>query len=165
MKNKILTLFVGLFLVASIASVYAADASTPYSVTMNFVVGEDTTFSVALAGAETSIDFNPADANSKEVEPDSQNAAGTTPMVNITNDGNVALNFTHQLNQTKPSHVEVSWSLTNSVDWSQTVTTTYSVINSSVPAGESEVVYYWANFTAAPQGTTQRLYYINTTAA
>lgn len=164
MKKKILMLVVGLFLVTCIASVYGFDASSPYTVTMNFVVGADTSFTVGLAAAESTIDFNPVDANAKEVEPDSQNASTSTPMVTITNTGNVNLNFTHELNTTKPSWVNISWSTDNTVDWTQFLDDTYSEVNTSVPSSETETIYFWSNFTSAVEGTTQRLYQINSTA-
>lgn len=161
MKGKILTLLMGMFLLFGMSGVCALDADTPYTVTMNFIVGADTSFTVELAGAESTIDFNPTTASSKEVEPDSQDDGGSTPIATITNTGNVNLNITHELNESKPSWVVISYSNENSVDWTQTLSDTSVIVNDTVPASETTQVYLWANFTSADEGTTVRTYQIN----
>ncbi len=165
MKEKISTILIGLMFIFGIAGVYAYDSSSPYTVTMNFIVGADTSFTVALAGAETTIDFNPSTSSSKEVEPDSQNASTSTPIATITNTGNVAVNFTQKMNETNPTWVNVSYSNVNVVNWSQTILATYSTINTSVASSGTSAVYMWANFTSADSGTTPRIYQINSTAS
>ena len=165
MKNKLLTIFLGMFLILGLSSVYAYDSDTPYTVTMNFIVGADTSFTVSLAGAETTIDFNPADLNSKEVEPDSQNAGGSTPMLTITNTGNTAQNFTAGLQTAKPSWVAISYNTANTVNWSKTVTDSFATVDTGVASAGTVDVYYWANFTSADAGTTARTYQINSTQA
>jgi len=164
MNNKILMLLIGVFLFTGMAGVYAFDSDNPYTVTMNFIVGEDTSFTVALAGSETTIDFNPTTANSKEVEPDSQDDGGSTPIETITNTGNVNLALTHELNVTT-DFVAVSYNAENTVDWTKILNSTTSSINASVPSSETADVYMWANFTAADSGTTAVLYQINSTTA
>lgn len=141
----------------------AADADTPYTVTMNFIIPSDTAFSVALAGAESTIDFNPANKDSKEVEPDSQDDGGSTPIAVITNDGNVDLNFSINLTAAKPSWVTVHGSDTNtfaSATEFNTAELPDSGWNDTAPAGSVDV-YLWANFTAAVGGTTPRTFQIN----
>jgi len=164
MKNKILVILTGLMFMFGIAGVYAYNSESPYTVTMNFIVGEDTSFTVALAGSETTIDFNPATANDKEVEPDSQDDGGSTPIETITNTGNVNLALTHELNVTT-DFVAVSYNAENTVDWTKILNSTTSSINASVPSSETADVYMWANFTAADSGTTAVLYQINSTTA
>jgi len=164
MKNKILVILTGLMFMFGIAGVYAYNSESPYTVTMNFIVGEDTSFTVALAGSETTIDFNPATANDKEVEPDSQDDGGSTPIETITNTGNVNLALTHELNVTT-DFVTVSYNTANTVDWTKILNSTTSSINASVPSSETQDVYMWANFTAADSGTTAVLYQINSTTA
>ena len=165
MENKILMIFVSVFLMIGMSSVSALDADTPYTVTVNYIVGEDTSFTVTLAGAETTIDFNPATLDSKEVEPDSQVAGTSTPMLTITNAGNVALNFTNLVTVAQPSWVDVSYNNANSVDWTQEVTDSAALVEASVAIAGTVDVYFWGNFTSAVAGTTARTYQINTTAA
>lgn len=141
----------------------AADADNPYTVTMNFIIPSDTAFSVALAGAESTIDFNPATKNSKDVEPDSQDATNSTPIAVITNDGNVNLNFSVNLTASKPSWGEVFADDTNlsaSATTFDTTALTDSGWNNTAPAGTTNV-YLWANFTSAIGGTTARTFQIN----
>jgi len=151
--------------VFGIAGVYAYDSSTPYTVTVNYIVGEDTSFTVDLAGVETTIDFNPTTLNDKEVEPDSQNAGGSTPILTITNTGNVNLDFTRGLNTTNPAWVVLSMNNANSVDWSQIVNDTFVDGDTSIASASSSEWYFWANFTAADSGTTARLLQINSSAS
>ena len=147
------------------SGVMAYDASNPYTVTMNFIVGDDTSFTVSLAGEETTIDFNPATLNSKEVEPDSQNAGTSIQMIEITNTGNVNLDFNHAVNASLPNWVIVSYNTANTVDWTKTLNETSQTFSTSVaPAGTVDV-YFWANFTSADSGTESRTYQINSTAS
>lgn len=164
-QNLVLLLPIIAMMLFSVGSVYAYDADTPYTVTMNFIVGQDSSFTVSLAGSETTIDFNPATKDSKEVEPDSQDAGESTPILEITNTGNVALQFTHKVNDTMPTFVAVSYDTDNSVDWTKTITDSYSEISASVAKDSSADVYMWANFTDADSGTAQRTYQINSTIA
>jgi len=163
-KLKAISIFVLFALVASIPGAMAYDADTPYTVTMNFIVPSDTTFSVDLALSETTIDFNPATKNSTEVEPDSQDDAGTVPIAVVTNDGNVNLNFTINLTATKPSWVDVKYSDANtyagatSFDDSPLGDANW---NDIIPTGTIDI-YLWADFTNAAGGTTQRTFQINT---
>jgi len=165
MKNKILTLMLGLLLIGGISGVYAYDASTPYTASMKFIVGSDTSFTVQLAGAETTIDFNPVTANSKNVQPDSQNASTTTPIAVITNTGNINLNFTQKVNATMPTFVNVSYNTAATVDWTKLITSAYSTISTSISPASSSNLYMWANFTDATLGTAERTYQINSTAS
>lgn len=166
MKNKTVLMFVLMSVLSLTSFALAYDASTPYTVTMNFIVGEDTTFTVALAGAETTIDFNPADQNSKNVEPDSQVRATGTPIATITNAGNTNLDFSNNVTTAMPSFAAVSHESTNtSITWANTLSTTASSLATSVaPAGTAEV-YMYANFTSATAGTTPRTYQINSVAS
>jgi len=162
MKNKILALLMGFLCIASVSGVYAYDADNPYTVTMNFIVGDDTSFTVELAGAESTIDFNPTTANSKEVEPDSQDDGGSTPILTITNTGNVNLDFTHELNVTT-AFVNVSYDTDNTVDWTKILNSTTSTVDTAIASAATVDVYMWANFTSADSGTTPVLYQVNST--
>src|SRR3990170_774493 len=94
-NKAIMLLTVMLIAFSTAASAY--DASTPYTVTINYIVPSDTSFTVTLAGAEVSIDFNPATKDSTLVQPDSQNSSSNTPIATITNTGNVLQDFTTNL--------------------------------------------------------------------
>ena len=165
MKGKILTILTGLMLMFGIAGVYAYNSDTPYTVTINYIVGEDTSFTVSLASPETTIDFNPTTLSSKEVEPDSQNASTSTPMATITNTGNVNLDFTRGLNTTNPAWVVLSMNVANTVDWTQTITDSFTSGDTSIASASTSEWYFWANFTAADSGTTARLLQINSSAS
>lgn len=163
--NSVLLTVMMLGMVLGMSGVMAADADTPYTVSMNFIVGDDTSFSVVLAGAETTVDFNPTTKDDKEVEPDSQDAGGSTPILVITNDGNTNLDFAHLLNTTAPEGTNISYATTNAVDWSQELLTAATTIDTGVAAAGTVDVYLWANFTDAASGTTEVLYQINSTAS
>lgn len=156
-------LMVLMIFVVSAPGATAYDADTPYTVTMNFIVPSDTTFSVELAGAESTIDFNPATKDTKEVEPDSQDDGGSTPIAVITNDGNLDMNFSINLTAAKPSWVDVYASEGNtfaSAEAFDTVELPLAAWNDTAPAGTADI-YLWANFTAAEGGTTERTFQIN----
>lgn len=156
-----------LLLAVTIPTASAYDASTPYTVTMNFIIPSDTAFSVSLAGAESTIDFNPANKDSKDVEPDSQVASASTPIAVITNDGNVAQNFSINLTLSKPSWVVVRADDTN-VAATATAFDTTPLEDSGwqdVSPAASVDIYMWANFTTAVGGTTARTFQVNTAEA
>lgn len=164
MKTKILSLFaITLVLASCFGIVSAYDESTPYTVTINYIVGSDTSFTATLAGAETTIDFNPTNASSKYVEPDSQDAGGSTPILTLTKTGNVNLDFTQALNATNPAEIVLMVDADNDWDGADVITDTFIALESGVST--TSTVYMWANFTSAPAGTTQRLYQVNATTA
>jgi len=166
-KLKAISIFVLFALVASIPGAMAADADTPYTVTMNFIVPSDTTFSVELAGVETTIDFNPATKDSTEVEPDSQDDGGSTPIAVVTNDGNVNLNFSVNLTAERPTWVQIYASDTNTFASAVEFNTTAlndAGWNTVTPTSTIDI-YLWANFTSAVGGTTARTFQINTEAS
>lgn len=161
---KGLSILVLFALMASIPSAMAADADSPYTVTMSFIVPSDTSFSVVLAGAETTIDFNPGTKDSKEVEPDSQDDGGSTPIAVVTNDGNLDLNFSVNLTAERPTWVQIYVSDTNTFASATefNATATYDAgWNDTAPAGTIDI-YLWGNFTDATGGTTDRTFQINT---
>ncbi len=145
----------------------AYNADTPYTVTLNYIVPSDTSFTVSLAGAETTVDFNPATKNSTMVEPDSQNAAGLVPMAKITNTGNLNQNFSVNL-----TTAQVAWAVvkvSNFSDYATPITLSDTAQNPTgwtVIATSNEVWgYMYANFTNAPQGTTAKTLQINSQAS
>lgn len=161
--NKLLTFVMISMFMLGIGSVYAYDADTPYTVTINYIIGADTSFTVELAGEETTIDFNPATIDSKEVEPDSQVALTNTSMLTITNTGNVNLDFPRAINATNPAWAVLSMNTVNTTDWTQLINDTFVDGDTAIaPASESNW-FFWANFTDAVYGTDTRLLQINST--
>jgi len=169
MKNiskKLLLLPILMVLITmSVMPAGALDADTPYTVTMNLIIPSDSTFTVALAGSETTIDFNPTTKDSTEVEPDSQVASGdTTPIAVITNAGNVNLNFSVNLTAAKPSwvvlkaHSDGTYASATTYDTTAIELTAWKDITPTSTAD----VYLWADFTSALGGTTQRTFQVNT---
>jgi hypothetical protein len=160
--NMILTILITL-LISSTAMGF--DSGTPYTVTMNFIVPSDSTFTVTLAAAESTIDFNANTTSSKCIEPDSQSNTSSIPIINISNDGNVNTNYGINLTAGAPSWVTLKASGTagatkcndgtafnSSVIWTNWNTTT---------PGTYANVYLFANFTSAIGGTTARTFQIN----
>lgn len=161
--KKLMTFVMLSLMVFSMAGVYAYDADTPYTVTINYIIGADTSFTVELAEVETTIDFNPATTSSKDVEPDSQVSGTSTPMLTITNTGNVNLDFERGLNASNPAWVVLSMNTENTVDWTKLVNDTFVTSSAEIaPAGTADW-YFWANFTDADYGTEPRTFQINST--
>lgn len=162
--NLILVLTMIGILGMSLISAY--DTATPYTVTMKWIVPSDTSFTIALCGSETSIDFdgNLTDNSASRVEPDCQSEGASTPIMTITNAGNQDLDFTCNLTASKPAFAVLK--VNNASTYSSAVAfdTTATIIEGKVaPAGESEV-YLWTDLTSATAGTTQRTYQVNSRA-
>lgn len=156
-----------LLMLLAVSTAVGYDASTPYQVQLNFIVPTDTTFTVTLAGSETTIDFNPANKNSQDVEPDSQNAGASTPIATINNAGNVAQTFSTNLTAAPYSWASVE--LSNFSNYATPVTLSATVQTptgwSSIVAGADVVAYMRADFTNAPGGTNSKTFRLNSTAS
>lgn len=139
------------------------DANTPFTVTMNFIVPSDTTFTATLAGTETTIDFNPATANSIGVQPDSQDNSTSVPIVNITNAGNVNANYSVNLTAAKPSWVTLK--ANSGTDYATATAFDTTAVElagwQNIVPSTVAPVYLWADFTSAVGGTTVRTFQIN----
>jgi hypothetical protein len=157
-KIKIMALLVLIMSIITIVPALAYDADNPASYTVNYIIPSDTAFTVTLAGAETTMDFNPSTANDKYVQPDAQNNATSTAWAVIQNTGNVNQNF-----KTNLTAAQVSWAvvtISNATDMSGSITLSAT---EQTPTGWSTVIptasvklYAWANFTSAAGGTTSR---------
>lgn len=147
----------------------ALDANNPYTVDMKWIVPSDTSFTVSLCGSQTSVDFDDnlnSQTTDSEIEPNCQNVSTTTPLLTISNDGNVAQNFTGFLQSARPAFVDGLW-LNNAADFASATDfdTTAVDIATNVASGNSVDVYYWTNVSNADQGTTTRTKQINSTQA
>ena len=154
--------------VMSITTVAAYDADTPYSVTLQWVVPASTTFTVTLAGAESTIDFDDeiTAATVSLAEPDSQDNSTSTPVIQIENIGNVALNFTNELNASTPTWATLYVGLTVDPGAATEFNSTTPVeFKADLAASGTQDVYLWTTITSATAGTTQRTYYINASQA
>jgi hypothetical protein len=165
-------LFLGFFVVFSLgllmnfASGY--DASSPYTVTMKWIIGEDTSFTVSLCGSETSIDFDENLANqttADAVQPDCQDNSTSTPIMNITNSGNVALNLSCNLTASKPAWATLYVSNDTDYTGASTFDTTAVTIEDNVAVSGNVPVYIWTDVLNADTGTTSRTYQVNTVAS
>lgn len=166
-NNMLRMLSLALIMMLMIPSSMAYDAGTPYTVTLNYIVPSDTSFTVTLALSETTIDFNPATKDSQNVQPDSQNAPASTPIATITNTGNLNQNFSVNLTATQASWVTVN--VSNFNDYATHVLLS-SIAQSptgwtNVAASSNVFAYMTANFTNAVQGTTPRTLQINSVAS
>jgi hypothetical protein len=156
-----------LVLMLMIPAGMAYDSGTPYTVTVNYIVPSDTSFTVTLAGAETTIDFNPATKDSANVEPDSQVAASSIPIATITNTGNLNQNFSVQL-----TTAQVAWAVVSVSNYNNYATPiTLSAVAQSptgwtaIAADASTYSYMKATFTDAPSGTTSKTLQVNSAAS
>jgi len=165
-RNTLLGMFVIAFAMCSVM-VSAYDADTPYTVTMQWIVPSDTSFTVSLAGAETTIDFddNVVDKDSKYVQPDSQDNSTSTPIAEITNTGNQNLDFSCNLTATKPSWAVLMVNNATDLATATTFDTTAVTIQDNVAAAATVDMYLWTNLTNADAGTTSRTFQINSVAS
>jgi hypothetical protein len=161
-----LNLTFGLLLMTILGSCFAFgyDASSPYSVTLNWIVPSDTTFTIALAGAETTIDFNPVNKSSLEVMPDSQDAG--TPIITATNQGNVNANYSALVTADKPTWVTLKGKKTNDYGTADTIgNATAVVIDTDVVPSGNATLWLWSDFNNAPSGTKATTFQIASTEA
>lgn len=167
MQRKLITGMLGLLVLLAIPIAIAYDASSAYTVNMRWIIPVDTTFSISISEAKTTIDFNSGTTTASWLEPQGQNSSQDVPMLNITNDGNVFMNFSNNLKTAKPSWATIAVSNVTGNETSRNFDTTAILIAPHVPAGNSVNVYLWSNITSASAGTTTREYNIsgiNTTA-
>lgn len=159
MRKTIFT--ISIICLLMLGGVFALDANNPYTVTLQWIVPSDTTFTVELAGSESTIDFNPSGKTENYIEPDGQDASGSTPIATITNAGNVNMNFTNNLTASKPAWATLMVSNTNDETASTSFDTTAVLIEADVVAAGTSDVYLWSNISDGDAGTTQRTYQIN----
>lgn len=169
---RISKIFVGILIAtivmaSGIGAVSAYDASTPYECTLQWIVPSDTVFSISFAGSEFSVDFdtNLNSATQSGVQPDGQNNATNTPIITISNDGNVALNFTCNLTEAKPAWATLKVNNETSYTGATSFNTTQVVINSSVAIGQDTDMYIWTDVSSATQGITGRTLRISSASA
>ncbi len=172
-KTALAMLMVVLLVTASIPLAWAYDSSAPYTVTINYIVPVDTTFTVTLAAAQIDINFEPVKvgnvgaSNAQNVEPTNQSAASSIATAEIINAGNVAQTFSMNLTAAQFSYVVVIAS--NNSDYSNPVTLSDSAQSptewANVAASGTVALYLQADFTDAPLGTTSKTLQINTIAS
>jgi len=143
------------------------DASNPYTCTLKWVVPADTTFSVSFAGGETSVDFDTAltGQSDTDAEPDSQDASANTPIITVSNDGNLALNFSCNLTSAKPSWATLKVNDVNDSGTATTFDTTAETFATNVAISGTAKMFLWTTTLNATEGTTERTLQINTVAA
>ncbi len=161
--QQVAVLLISILLMSTPVLATSGTASTPVTYTINYILAVDTAFTVTPAGAEISMDFNPANTNSQDVEPDSQVKGTSTPWATISNDGNVAQTFSVNLTTAQASQARVNISNTNvftqKVEISQTAQTPTGW--ASVATSGTVNLYALANFTNLPGGTTSKTLQIN----
>ena len=156
-----------LLVLMSISTAVGYDAETPFQVQVNYIVPSDTSFTVTLAGAETTIDFNPATKDSANVEPDSQVAASSIPIATITNTGNLNQNFSVNLTAEQPAWVVVS--VSNYNDYATPITLSAVAQTptgwTAIAADATCYAYMKGTFTDAVAGTTSKTLQVNSAAS
>lgn len=157
-RNLVMLSMITSVLLATTIPVLGYDQNNPASYTVQYVIPSDTSFSVSLCGSETQMNFNPANGSSKSVEAVCQSKDINKPWANITNTGNLELNFSTNLTTTNPNWVVLNIgsnsSMSDQVIVTNTATSPAGWLN--VAPGNSVQVYSLASFTNAPQGTTSK---------
>lgn len=169
MKTKMeVGLIIAIVVMCGIGVVNAYDASNSWTGTVNWIVPNDTTFTVSWPSGETTIDFddNLTSDTQTGVEPDGQSNTTSTPIINVTNGGNVVLNITCHLsiNASKPAWAVIKVSNTTSYSGATSFDTTAVVINETLAIGGTSDVYIWTDVTSATAGTTTRWLFVNSSA-
>lgn len=148
-------------LLFGVASAY--DSSNPYTTTLRWIVPNDTAFSVSLPGGGTMIIFqdNISNASSKMVQPNNQSTGASQPIINISNDGNTALNFSCNLTAAKPTWATIIASNTSTFADGKEFNVTAVNISVNIAVSNYTDLYLWTNLTNATQGTTDRTFRIS----
>lgn len=143
--------------------VSAYDASNAYTCTIQWEVPSDSTFSIAFAGAESSVDFddNLTSGTQLGVQPDSQNNETSTPIITISNDGNVVLNFTCNLTAAKPAWATLKVNNETTYADATTFDEAAVTVNATVAIGQDTDMYIWTDVSSAAGGNIQRTLQIN----
>lgn len=139
----------------------AYDASTPYTVTMTWSYPEDTAFSVTLAGTESAIIFNITTSVESYLQPRSQVANLSIPIINISNDGNVAQNFSANLTAAKPAWAILMISSLNDSVGVDTFDTTGVTFATDIAVSGGTAIFLWTNVSSPDSGETSRTFQIN----
>ena len=153
-KIVMLSVMIASVLIATTIPVLGYDQNNPATYTVKYIIPSSTTFAVTLCGSQTEMDFNATNGSSKLVEPNCQIKANDTPWANITNQGNLNLNFSTNVTTTY-SWVE-QYIASNSTMADQIMITNASLSPNgwlNVAPGATVQLYSTANFTNAPFGT------------
>ncbi len=120
----------------------------------------DTSFTVTLPEGVTSIWFNATSKTQSNVNGTGQNS--TVPLIQITNSGNVALDFFWALNTSTPAGVTLKADTDNDPTGATNITTTATKIVSALGAGNSQNIWHWADFSNAAPMSAARTLSVNT---
>lgn len=163
MNTKIVVaLLIGVIAIGGIPNVVAYDADTPWSGTVKWTIPSDTSFTVHFSGVVASIDFNMTGQNATMQEPVGQDDGANEPVLMINNTGNQNLNFNFSIPSGIPNWVTMlNMSNSQTHASSSAVNKTGVDIETSVAQGSSTQLFLWTNVTEAPQGTTEKTAYIN----
>lgn len=159
MKGKVLGAMAALFVVLFGSTAMALDASTPYTIPIHWYVPEVTTFSVTTPGSVGQISFNYTTNTDGGMEPEGQDAAAGTPMLNISNDGNVQMDVSINLTTgggAKPAFVN-SLIVSNTSD--NTSASDFglgigTLVETDIEAGETTAAYLWSSIVDGTAGTS-----------
>ena len=124
-------------------------ASANWTVNISTAVATSTTFSVTLPAETTQPIFSPPNATAKNFPPSNQTTS--VCFFNISNQGNVDLNFSMAINLTLPSTMTFFVDDDNTPTGALTITKTSIVIaNNLIPTGTIGI-WLWTNFSNPPQ--------------
>ena len=158
--NKIMMgALMALVLVGTAFAVY--NENTPYTITLEWIIPSDTTFSVEVAGEADSVDFTPASKNENMTEPDGQNAGTSTAMLVVTNQGNAALDLYH--NASSPAYADVRAGVTNDYYASTDLGAAMVQFSNELALAGTVDIYFWSNITDGTSGTSVHNYQMNAT--
>lgn len=134
---------------------------TSSSITWNVTVESltDSSFTVTLPAGQTAINFTATTSKDTLLQPDNQTAG--TPIINVTNTGNIQQSFRFYLNSTVTNvltYISLSSDLSNPVELNTTTTT---IIITNLAASDSDNVWMYCNLSTPAPGTTGKLLTVN----
>lgn len=162
MNTKIIALLIASVVLIGMTGLVAAHNEQK---TLQWDVATDTAFTVTFEGVETTIDFTCTSQTQNLVEPDSQNAAGTTPIIVLENTGNAILNMTCNLTTAIPAWATLKVSNESTHGDANEFDQIATLINASLKIGHSTDMYLWTNISSAPSGNTPKTIQINSEVA
>ena len=153
-RKVVVGLLVAAVLFLGMGTAIAYDASTPYSNFVDWVISNDTTFTVSVAAGQTKVVFSPASKTETYVNATGQSSG--VPIFTVTNAGNCNLDLKCNLTATKPAWAVIMVNDEFVNTGSDEFDTTLVAFNTTVGIGEVSPMYLWTNVTDATPGTQNR---------
>jgi len=149
----------------SMPMAFAYDADNPYTVTLQYIIPIDSSFSVETRSLTAEIKFEFTAKTESNLEPTGQDDGNSLEILNVTNDGNTAIDLYH--NTTIPTlgagTVALCVDTDNTVDGCTNLTDSMVQLTDELAIDGHVDVYMWANAEDASSGIHTGKYQINST--